>query len=404
MWKQAVLIPACREQQNLPTCISSLAEQANDTLLVLVLNARQDATPSVHLENQACAQWLKTFPHREITEDITEIQYPNLTIHLIDRFTSQNRLLPKEGVGKARAIAAQYICDLYNKKLVLSPWIRSCDADARFPSDYLHPIPYEKGTALLPYIHVGPTGEGLPSTSLQVYEIYLRYYTLGLHYAGSPFAYPTIASTIIMHAETYQKSHGFPNRMAGEDFYLLAKAAKIAPIYYLKRDALKLIDRPSVRVPFGTAQASQQIKTAGNHKPFYHPKIFSVLKEWINVLNTASDHDLHAQLSKIAPEYPPLKKLNNLLRQKATGQRLIQRRHEWFDAFRTLKWIHHMRDHTWGTVSCAQACTTAVFLGLSQDAPLEQWLEEIKVLEEECITVSGLHDSFFATRLKNVDE
>jgi hypothetical protein len=388
MWDRAVFIPACREWDALPGCIESLSSIAPEkTLLVLVLNARVNAPQATHEDNQKIFDWLMSFPHTKQKEDIWLFSLPKIDIFLIDRWTETYRLKPKQGVGTARDLGASFICSLFQEKKLRHSWIWSTDADARFSSDYLH-IPQEKGTCILPYKHTGLEIDSPAPIALQIYEYSLRYYALGLHFATSPYAYPTIGSTILISIETYQKSHGFPHRMAGEDFYLLAKAAKVAPITYLRREPIYLIARDSDRVPFGTGQGMASIEQAHGHKALYHPKIFEDLAQWIEVLNTAEDHNLHAELSTIAPDFPPLSKLNKLLAQPAKGARIRTRRHEWFDAFRTLKWVHHMRDTKWGTLPYEEAIEMASFTPCTLLSK-KHWQEELKSEEEAQIHIAG---------------
>ena len=388
MWERAVFIPACREWELLPGSIKSLASIAPPrTLLVIVLNAREDAEEQTHTENQQIFSWLSQFPHEKKESDLWFFSYPNLDIYLIDRWTPPFRMHSKQGVGTARALGSEFICTLYSDGILLHPWIWSTDADARFASDYLD-VPTQKGTCILPYVHTGTTIDEPAPLPLAIYEYSLRYYALGLHHAQSPFAYPTIGSTILISIDTYQKSHGFPHRMAGEDFYLLAKASKVAPVTYLKRAPIHLISRESDRVPFGTGQGMASIASAGCTKELYHPNIFIDLARWIHTLNTASDEDLLAQLREIAPHFAPLNKLPALLSQKAKGTRIITRRHEWFDAFRTLKWVHHMRDSKWGTLPYKEALHMAEFVALSSDE--NNWAHELREQEERCITAGGI--------------
>ena len=390
MWNQAVFIPASQEFDQLPSCIESLAAISQQTLLVIVLNAREDAKEAIHEDNQKLAQWLLQYPNHIVRDNITHIEYPNIDIHLIDHYTPSLRFASNQGVGTARDIGSRYISRLHKERKLHSPWIRSTDADARFDPDYLNDIPHHMGTAVFPYLHVSTTKLDPPSTSLQIYESFLRYYVLGLHFSGSPFAFPTIGSTIAIHVQTYQKSHGFPHRMAGEDFYLLAKSSKIAPVYYLKQAPILLIDRPSARVPFGTGPGTRKIEEDGQKKEVYHPEIFSLLKKWIHILNTARDEDLIARLSEIAPLFSPLKKLPGLLKQRASGARVIQRRHEWFDAFRTRKWVHHMRDQKYGVIPYQDAYRIAPFVPKDSKEDLWTLLLKMRDIEEQSIGKNGL--------------
>ena len=386
-WERAVFIPACREFELLPGCIENLSEIAPPkTLLVLVINARSNASKETHLDNDALFSWLTQFPHKQLSSDRWMFHLPNLDILVLDRWTPPFRLNPKQGVGTARALGAEIICSLYHSKRLRHPWIWSTDADARFSRDYLA-IPAQQGTCIVPYIHTD-INKHRPPIALEIYEYSLRYYTLGLHYAASPYAYPTIGSTIVISVDAYEKSHGFPHRMAGEDFYLLAKASKVSPIHYLDRSPIRLLCRASDRVPFGTGQGMASIEKNNNTKELYHPKIFEDLQRWIHFLNTSPDETLLDDLFSITKDFPHQKKLISLLRQPAKGQRIRTRRHEWFDSFRTLKWIHHMRDTKWGTLPYKEAIEIAPFTCLSP-ADTTTWQEQLRNLEEARISSAG---------------
>ena len=125
-----------------------------------------------------------------------------------------------------------------------------------------------------------------------------------------------------------------------------------------------------------------------NNKLLYHPNIFEDLQRWIHFLNTSSDDDLLDDLHTITTEFPHEKKLIKLLRQPAKGPRIRTRRHEWFDAFRTLKWIHHLRDTKWGTLPYEDALVCAPFTQLSPQSH-EQWQRKLKNLEERRISSAG---------------
>ena len=145
MWNQAVFIPASQEFDQLPSCIESLAAISQQTLLVIVLNAREDAKEAVHEDNQKLAQWLLQYPNHIVRDNITHIEYPNIDIHLIDHYTPSLRFASNQGVGTARDIGSRYISRLHKERKLHSPWIRSTDADARFGHDYLNTIPQRMG-------------------------------------------------------------------------------------------------------------------------------------------------------------------------------------------------------------------------------------------------------------------
>ena len=157
----------------------------------------------------------------------------------------------------------------------------------------------------------------------------------------------------------------------------------------LKRPPLIIAGRDSDRVPFGTGPAMRKIRAHQQALPLYHPEIFARLRQWIHTLNTASDETLVEQLSAQAPTFPPLDKLPRLLRQPVKGQRIWQRRHEWFDAFKTLKWIHHLRDEELGTLPFEEAITQAPFIDAKPET-LEELVSTTRHQEEREVELKGL--------------
>ena len=130
------------------------------------------------------------------------------------------------------------------------------------------------------------------------------------------------------------------------------------------------------------------IEANQNTKELYHPKIFDDLKLWLHYLYTSSDASLLSDLESITTDFPHKNKLRKLLAQPAKGARIQTRRHEWFDAFRTLKWIHHMRDTKWGTLPYKQALTQAPFTNLDASAQ-EEWQDKLRNMEEDRISSAG---------------
>src|SRR6185295_2791724 len=99
------------------------------------------------------------------------------------------------------------------------------------------------------------TGDAALDGAHALYEVRLRYDVLGLASAGSPWAMHAIGSTLAVGVEAYAAVRGFPRRMAGEDFHLLAKLAKIGRVVRAGGEPIRLRSRSSDRVPFGTGAA-----------------------------------------------------------------------------------------------------------------------------------------------------
>ena len=383
-WERGIMIPACEEFLYLPDALTSLAKLPYRKVLVVVLNHRQSASQKVKDDNQKLWNFLFAFPNHRIREDLFHIEYPNLDILILDRI--QFPLQEKQGVGIARHQGMNLLCKLYDEGFLRYPYFWSTDGDARFSEDYLKEIPSHLGLAICPYIHK-PAGD-----ALQIYELGLRYYTLGLIYANAPNPLPTIGSLIVIHREAYQKSHGFPDRMAGEDFYLINKASKIAPFGFLgDRHPVQLIDRESDRVPFGTGKGQADIAARELKHPLYHPIIFEKLKCWYEILYTSTDESLISDLKKIVPDTPVYKKMKKVLRQPAKGKRIVNRRLEFFDLFQTMRWIHFMRDNYHSSIDYISALQKTPFT-MCSGSSLNELQIEMKEKEEQALV------NFFAQK------
>lgn len=374
LWERAVMIPACREYQLLPGCLQSLSQLPQKIIAIVVLNEREDAPKDLREDNQQTRRWLLSHPHRKNSTKEYQIQFPNLDILLLDHSSLGRPLGPKQGVGKARDLGMRRCIDLIKSDQVQCPWIWSTDADARFSTDYLQQPMDGTGVAMLPYHHYPA------SPALEIYDIGLRYYALGLDWAQSPYAFPTLGSTITIHYKLYEMVNGFPDRLAAEDFYLLNKAAKFAPLRYLNRQPIQLIGRPSDRVPFGTGRGMMEIEAKGLQHNFYHPQCFQIIKEWLTILNTADDTELLTNLDSLVPNFPGLRKLARITKQRVSKKQQIRRRHEFFDAFWHMKLIHHLRDHHFPSLFWKEALQKATFL---PELPEERVLIKKRLEEEE---------------------
>lgn len=294
----------------------------------------------------------------------------NSRVHFlaICRFEGELRIPRKQGVGLARKIGADVICQLIQAGLVRSNWIRSTDADALLPADYFDEVAKQNGpAAVYDFTHV-PSGESDLDAATQLYEIWLKYYVEALEWAGSHYAYPTIGSCLAFDADAYCKVRGFPKKAGGEDFYLLNKLAKLGTVELIP-SKVALHSRESDRVPFGTGPAVSKIMEMGNPAKdylVYSPRVFVALKEilkafdklsleksafvsWLRTLNPQSIGFLEEQGFEGTYE--------KLLKHCSSQKQLNKQIDEWFDGFRTLKFIHHMEQHCYPPIAIENLST-----------------------------------------------
>lgn len=380
-FEHIVVIPAYKESTGFITRFlsSSLAKQS--VLVIVVINQpsnNDDIVPQQHLYDYIVELGAIVFEQNISQHNhcaLIKPEHNNCYIWAIDCFSQ--RLPEDQGVGLARKIGTDLALYLKSKNRVKSDWIHSTDADAHLPNDYFSCVNAlstqlnNKGTVALSYnfTHVNENFEVHAANKL--YETALRYYVAGLSYAKSPYAFFTIGSVIAFKAEEYVKVRGFPKRSAGEDFYLLNKLAKLGHIDFLKDTVVTIDARVSDRVPFGTGPAVStilQLKENGQPYCYYHPQVFEELKncifyleqlweqrltidKWFQYLSIESQFALHTiKLTSFVEK----QKNNN---QVQFNKQLVV----WFDAFKTLKFIHSLREQKYSDIPLSQALELASF-------------------------------------------
>jgi hypothetical protein len=140
----------------------------------------------------------------------------------------------------------------------------------------------------------------------------------------------------------------------------------------LESPVINISGRPSHRVPFGTGPALVKLQEMGDPLStytFYHPEIFSALKQLLEIIPGAEQsiasaevlfHQLHDRMPKARAEHAisalktlKVEKQFEHLTQKKTQAQFVQGFHTWFDAFVTLRFIHLMRDQAYPSVNLA---------------------------------------------------
>lgn len=343
-----VVIPARNEGEALQENLKSLSRAAQSKrILVIIISNSSEAT--------------KNNPPN--SEDF--VRGDPLSILKIHR-----NFPPREGVGLARKMGADLAALLCENKLIESTYFFSTDADVRFPKDYFSVLEKTQGEAalLFPFIHIPESSNTLEQLSVSLYDLSLRYYVAGLEFAESPYAFQTIGSLLCLNTKAYVDVRGFPKRQAGEDFYLLNKLAKVGTVRTLEGPRLEVSGRLSDRVPFGTGIGVRRFLTTmklHREPEFYNPKIFGVLKALLQSFRKLAEHkDLLKWQASLHPDLKTLglhKELKNVITNFSKSERLLAEIHNHFDAFRTLKLVHYLRDRGYPNLPWAEAIHRSPF-------------------------------------------
>jgi hypothetical protein len=416
-WENVLVIPACNEAEDFlrppPAC-------SGRSLMILVVNESESSTDEISASNQALATFVKEQFVLAWKSDtgIGLFQDPHAErdILLVDRFSKGRQLPLNEGVGLARKIGADLATMLVFDQRISSPWIHCSDGDVHLPDNYFSVSDSERynnsglSALIYPFHHCDDLAKAESREVMlatQLYELSLRYYVAGMRYARSPYAFHTIGSTMAVSASHYAKVRGFPKREAGEDFYILNKLAKTGTVIEITDcQALEIESRRSDRVPFGTGAAVNKITAFDDpvrQFRFYHPAVFEMLKTWIqalaeiwesksnnlaeNLLSIQTDDQsagdknaLLAGLEKLGAS----KAIDHAFRQSKDLSQFTKQMHTWFDAFRTLRLIHELRDLDLASISYAELQQSSTFkILLNHDEELKAFYQKFKVVLEE---------------------
>lgn len=373
IYRHAIVVPACREPTGFLQRLKSLAITTAETLLILVVNQPQGDKECG--QNQALWQAaLSSGNLRWQHGQLKLVEWQNRSaVLLVDRFSADRRIPDRQGVGLARKIGCDIALALQQRKQLLGRFIHSTDADAFLPDDYLNRTRSlgEVSAALFPFQH--RTGQDPAGLATALYEQHLRYYVAGLAWAGSPYAFHTIGSCMVVSTTHYAQVRGFPKRSGGEDFYLLNKLVKIAPLAQLQGAPIQLEARVSSRVPFGTGPAVARILALDSPTQFtsYNPEVFNDLKLLLRAFKGLWQErtmrsawlarlPIRIKAACLALRIDSL--FDHLCAQVHDEGQAIKPIHDWFDAFRTLKFIHHMQAHHHPAMALPESLSRARFI------------------------------------------
>jgi hypothetical protein len=408
-YHSALVIPVRDESATFLRGLSAALSARPGALVIVVVNANADSDATVRRSNERLLTALRGYDGATATSvgagtELVPVQ--SATLLLVDCNSSGRELPSQQGVGLARKIGCDLAVGLWRDGVVKSPWLFSTDADVTLPPNYFDAAALAHATAgalLFDFEHQ-PSGDAELDRATLEYELYLRYYTLGLAWAGSPYAFHTLGSCLAVRAEAYAAVRGFPKREAGEDFHLLSKVAKVAAIQTLPQLEIQIASRRSLRTPFGTG-ARVATLLAGEAMQFYDPKLFNLLKvvldaqrRWVQApsaglelpVNDEGAKDLWGECLAVLDELG----IDQALRHAAqigrdSADRLLHL-HTWFDALKTLRLLRAVQQRCGvGGFDWSAALQRAPFVAL-EPTDLGGALERVRELSRAGPQLQGL--------------
>jgi len=354
--EQVAVIPALAEYPALFNTLDDLAANDNDalrrTLVICVVNNR--AAPHASAEDiENNRETLRRLAERMQCDTAFRLAY-------VDAASPGRELPARDGVGLARKIGMDWGLAVLHRNGIPDGGLIALDADTRVDAEYLGATrafftAEARWAAVLDYEHPleGPERE---VAAIACYELFLRYHELGLTYAGSPYAFPTIGSAMACTGRAYAAVSGMNRRQAGEDFYFLQQLAKTGPVERIPGTTVHPSPRASHRVPFGTgARVHTFLEGTEDAYRVYHPEGYGIVKAWLAAVSADLEAPADALLRHAGNFAPALSAFlqaqgfedvwPRFQKQHRDTAQLVRHFHSWFDGFRTLKLIHHLRDH-----------------------------------------------------------
>jgi len=345
---QVIVIP-CFEEPEIQKTLQSLMRCANPkkgVLVIVVLNqpasSGQDLTEGNSKSKLQIQRVKKTSPNW-------------LQISLVEA-----RELPdkKAGVGLARKIGMDLAIGILQELASPSAPLVCLDADCIVDENYLQEIEdhfIENPKTPACSIHFEHKLDGPNAIPIQNYELQLRYYIEALSWAGFPYSFHTVGSSMAVRAYIYAKQGGMNQRKAGEDFYFLHKVIPLGGYTELNSTRVIPSDRISNRVPFGTGRAMENFKNGKDDlSNFYDLRTFHDLKSFLSRVSDVIDSEqelkrLFLALPKSIKEFIGNKqwekKIEEIFQNTAERRSRTKRFHSWINAFWILKFTHYSRDN-----------------------------------------------------------
>jgi glycosyltransferase involved in cell wall biosynthesis len=413
---QVVVIPAYAEREMLFSTLASIAQNEPSSLessfILCVINNKSDSPSAAVTNNLDTMNYLEALvrkkPLRRLDSDeglnsiLQLLAKTKLKLGYIDA-SSKGYEIPQNvgGVGMARKIGMDAALSLLGNGSAKRNLILSLDADTLVQKNYLSVIKkyftQNVKTAIVSYEHQMPLNRE-EKAAICCYEIFLRYWVLGLKYAQSPWAFHSIGSTIITSTEAYVEVRGMNKREAGEDFYFLGKLAKIGEIAYIKETCVYPSARPSTRVPFGTGSRVQRF-LSGKQQEYllYDPQIFVILGDWLELMKNPYNYGEYEVLRKAERIHPKLATFlensgfaaiwSRIRRNVKDEKTLIRQFYDWFDGLKTLKLINYFTCEVYPQINMFVALNRILSrqgmadLNLNSAAKIPEPEEQMKILQ-----------------------
>lgn len=363
-----VVIP-CKSETQIERAIRSLFDETIglEVYIIVVVNSNADDAPHIHAQNKLT-----------LTE-LSELQNRLPLGYKLEIISDVFKEPAKAGVGLARKIGMDKAAALASDSEVIVCY----DADCEASPNYLSLISKAFNISNCDCAAIGFRHQNLfENQHILQYELFLRYYCIGLKLAGYPFWHQTIGSCMAVRAGTYLKYGGMNTRKAGEDFYFMHKLMPVAKTITISQAVNVLSDRISDKVPFGTGRAMQEALKYKNQKRYtYHPDGFTALRGFIQ----NAQENIHHIFTNSGPFYHfleaenGLEDLRKIFKNFGNNQGALEKAvWQYLNGFKILRYFHWFRDKVQTNIPLDEALHLKLGSGNS-----ETWLNKLIDLEQD---------------------
>jgi hypothetical protein len=356
---------------------------------------------------------------------LRELQTP-FALHVVDRVDADRAYDPEvAGVGLARREGA----DLALERLAAvgrgADGLMPClDGDSPVAPGYIDGLIAEFDAypdmlaGVCRYRHPVPDDED-HARAIAAYEAWMRYWEAAMVLTGSPYAFQSIGSCMVLSARGYALADGMPTLQALSDFYVLEKVIKAGGPGAVRQLGAPLVypsARPSGRVPRGTGPSVRmQMETGTTRFEMAEPpgvffalgSLFDAVQEGFRnpeALRDAVDSSgAYAPiLAKLLQEYldeidawPTFAKLRD---NAPTAAHFARHFHTWFDNLKVVKfanvakrsrggvWIFDAVRDVYAALGLTQVATKIPRVG-PDEADVAAWRELLDVLRDAELAV-----------------
>lgn len=231
--------------------------------------------------------------------------------------------------------------------------------------------------------------------NIALYELHLRYLLQAQKYAGFPWAFHTVGSSMAVRASEYVAAGGMNRKQAGEDFYFIQKLVDSGNYFSLNSTAVYPSPRTSFRVPFGTGAAMGKMQEDSDAEYFtYNIQAFDDLRILFSGLDkTFSSHTGTAEFYNSLPESIRtfvsesewLDKLTEI-QQNTSGLPSFRKRFfVWFNMFRIVRYLNSVHPGQFPKISVNKAAAALLKrIGVDSDSvSVSELLEIYRALERK---------------------